>query len=69
MEKFKVKINKGQSFKKIRVAEIWFLRKKFLSLMQMINSRLTVNSLPNGKILDWSKLKEFTDGKINVKEN
>ena len=24
-----------------------------------------VNSLPNDKILDWSKLKAFADGKIN----
>ena len=26
------------------------------------------NSLPNDKILDWSKLKAFADDKINVKE-
>ena len=27
-----------------------------------------LNSLPNKKILDWSKLKEFADNKINVIE-
>ena len=27
-----------------------------------------VNSLPNDKILDWSKLKAFADNKINVTE-
>ena len=27
-----------------------------------------VNSLPNNKILDWSKLKAFADGSINVTE-
>ena len=26
------------------------------------------NSLPNNKILDWSKLKAFADDKINVTE-
>ena len=26
------------------------------------------NSLPNDKILDWSKLKAFADDKINVNE-
>ena len=26
------------------------------------------NSLPNGKILDWSKFKAFADDKINVSE-
>ena len=26
----------------------------------------TLNSLPNDKILDWSKLKAFADDKINV---
>ena len=29
-------------------------------------SMLTLNSLPNNKILDWSKLKAFADDKINV---
>ena len=28
-----------------------------------------LNSLPKDKILDWSKLKEFADDKINVTEN
>ena len=28
-----------------------------------------VNSLPNDKLLDWSKLKAFADDKINVTEN
>ena len=28
----------------------------------------TVNSLPNDKILDWSKFKAFVDDKINVIE-
>ena len=28
-----------------------------------------VNSLPNDKILDWSKLKVFADDKINLTEN
>ena len=27
-----------------------------------------INSLPNDKILDWSKLKAFADDKINVNE-
>ena len=27
------------------------------------------NSLPKDKFLDWSKLKEFADNKINVAEN
>ena len=27
-----------------------------------------LNSLPNGKIFDWSKLKAFTDDKIKVNE-
>ena len=27
-----------------------------------------VNSLPNDKVLDWSKLKAFSDDKINVTE-
>ena len=29
---------------------------------------LWINSLPNDKILDWSKLKALADGKINVTE-
>ena len=28
----------------------------------------TVNSLPNNKILDWSKLKAFADDKMNLNE-
>ena len=28
-----------------------------------------INSLPNDKILDWSKLKVFADDKINLAEN
>ena len=28
----------------------------------------SVNPLPNGKILDWSKLNAFADDKINVTE-
>ena len=28
-----------------------------------------LNSLPNDKIFDWSKLEEFADDKINVNEN
>ena len=28
----------------------------------------SINSLPNDKILDWSKLKAFADDKINVAE-
>ena len=27
-----------------------------------------VNSLPNNKVLDWSKLKAFADKRINVDE-
>ena len=34
----------------------------------MIQSR-TINSLPNEKFLDQSKLKAFADGKIKVTEN
>ena len=30
---------------------------------------LRVNSLPNDKVLDWSKLKAFADDKINVTVN
>ena len=33
------------------------------------NLRVRVNSLPNDKILDRSKLKTFADDKINVTEN
>ena len=29
---------------------------------------LCINSLPNDKILDWSKFKAFADDKINVNE-
>ena len=29
---------------------------------------LAVNSLPNDKIFDWTKLKAFADDKINVNE-
>ena len=29
---------------------------------------LSLNSFPNGKILDWSKLKAFADDKIKVNE-
>ena len=38
--------------------------------MLTIKNRLHVliKSLPNGKILDWSKLKAFADDKINVAE-
>ena len=28
----------------------------------------TVNSLPNDKLLDWSKLKAFADNKLNIAE-
>ena len=30
---------------------------------------LPINSLPNDKFLDWSKLKALADNKINVTEN
>ena len=33
-----------------------------------IPSKSSVNSLPNDKILDWSKLEGFADDKINVTE-
>ena len=33
-----------------------------------INFKRCINSLPNDKILDWSKLKAFADDKINVNE-
>ena len=36
--------------------------------MMMSVSYSTVNSLPNDKILDWSKFKAFADEKINVNE-
>ena len=29
---------------------------------------ILINSLPNDKILDWSKLKAFADKKINLNE-
>ena len=32
------------------------------------DGKLTINSLPNDKILDWSKLKALADDKINVTE-
>ena len=28
-----------------------------------------INSLPNDKILDWSKLKEFADDKLKLSQN
>ena len=34
----------------------------------VMNSQITVKSLPNCKILDWSKLKPFLDDKINMTE-
>ena len=37
----------------------------------IINSKVydfVINSLPNHKILDWSKLKAFADNKINLNE-
>ena len=34
----------------------------------MINLSIHLNSLPNDKILDLSKLKAFADDKINVSE-
>ena len=43
---------------------VTFYRKK----MMMSVSYSTVNSLPNDKILDWSKFKAFADEKINVNE-
>ena len=36
---------------------------------QLTRIHFSFNSLPNDKILDWSKLKAFTDKKINVTEN
>ena len=35
-------------------------------LVQRFFHRFTVNLLPNNKFLDWSKLKAFTDDKINL---
>ena len=32
------------------------------------NSGILINSLPNGKILDWSKLNAFADDKMKVTE-
>ena len=38
-------------------------------LLIMVYSTLTeINSLPNDKILDWSKLKAFADNKITMNE-
>ena len=34
----------------------------------MNNIIVPINTLPNDKILDWSKLKAFADDKINVDE-
>ena len=34
----------------------------------MNNAIVPINTLPNDKILDWSKLKAFADDKINVDE-
>ena len=34
----------------------------------VIDITTSINSLPNDKILDWSKFKVFTDNKINVTE-
>ena len=39
---------------------------KELTLVQFVVKKF--NSLPNDKILDWSKLKAFADEKINVTE-
>ena len=38
-----------------------------MSIMHYL-MQLQVNSLPNNKILDWSKLKAFADDKIMVTE-
>ena len=34
-----------------------------------MKNELWLHSLPNGKILDWSRFKEFAEDKINVTEN
>ena len=35
-------------------------------LKQKTFKKVLVNSLPNNKVLDWSKLKAFADDKMNV---
>ena len=37
--------------------------------LNLYQTMLSFNSLPNNKILDWSKLKAFADNKINWTEN
>ena len=38
-------------------------------MFQPFSKQISIfNSLPNNKILDWSKLKAFADDKINVTE-
>ena len=44
------------------------VRKKFLSTIILYHTIPTINSLPNDKISDWSKLKAFANNKINVTE-
>ena len=40
-----------------------------LSLHHILIAGLLISSLPNNKILDWSKLKAFADDKPNVTQN
>ena len=46
---------------------LWTLPKHGFVKIETI-CRGNINSLPNDKILDWSKFKEFSDDKINVTE-
>ena len=45
-----------------------FLRKNLAHNTHSTKNGRAFNSLPNGKILEWSKLKAFADDKINVAE-
>ena len=57
--------------------KVWhLLRPEFNRTAILVNRKINVvisrmcgiNSLPNDKILDWSKLKAFADDKLNVNE-
>ena len=45
-----------------------FGKEKCLLQKYVLTFLIVFNSLPNGKILDWSKLKTFADDKTNVKK-
>ena len=68
------------SFPTVILAITFFTASFFFSFLSLFNSAfsskispkiyksLQFNSLPNNKILDWSKLKAFADNKVNLNE-